>query len=116
MSFNDFVLQYNLKNQATSNIKFYQVLSLFFLKKVGIHLGDGPFSSDIAFFKLHPSEVKHWVVYLNENCFDSSGCSPRQKLYKFIVKRNGHCLYFEHKIQGLTKKMRFLLCKFLFIY
>ena len=38
------------------------------------------------------------------NFFDSNGCFPPQKRSKFIIKRNGHCLYSEYKIQGLTSK------------
>ena len=41
---------------------------------------------------------------MNEKYFDSHGCSPPQKLSKFIMKRNGHCLHYEYKIKGLTNK------------
>ena len=104
MTFNDFIEKYKSKNEATSNIKIQQVLSYLSLKVVGIYLRDGPFSSDIGIVNLHPSKGTHWVSYKNEKYFDSYGCSPPMKLSKFILKRNGFCLYSENKIQGLTNK------------
>ena len=71
---------------------------------MGINLRDGPFSSDIGLVNLHPSKGTHWVCYINENYFDSSGCVCPKKLSKFIIKRNGFCLYSEYKIQCLTSK------------
>ena len=99
MSFNDFVKKFDLKNKATSNIKIQKFLTSIGLDNVGIYLRDGPFSSNIGIVILHPSKGTHWVVYMNENYFDSYGCSPRKKLSKFIIKRNGCCLYSEYQIQ-----------------
>ena len=99
MIFNDFVLNYNLKNKATSNIEIYQVLCSIGLNNVGIYLGDGPFESDIEIVKLHPSKGTHWVCYVNEFNFDSYGCAPPKKLSKFIIKRNGFCLCSEYRTQ-----------------
>ena len=90
ITFNDFVGNYILKNKATSNIKIQQVLSSIGLDNVDIYLRDGPFSSDIGIVKLHPSKGTHWVVYINENYFDSYGCVCPKKLCKFNMKRNGH--------------------------
>ena len=99
ITFNEFVKKFNLKNKATSNIKIKQVLSSLSLNNVGIYLRDGPFESDIGIVNLHPSKGTHWVCYINENYFDSYGCSPPKKLSKFIIKRNGYCLYSEYQIQ-----------------
>ena len=105
MSFNDFVHKHNLKNKATSNIKICEVLKKIGLdSKVGINLRDGTFSTDIGIVNLHPSKETPWVCYINEIYFDSYGCVCPKKLSKFIIKRNGYCLYSEHKIQGLTSK------------
>ena len=104
MTFNDFVKKYNLKNEATSNLKIQQVLTSIGLDNGKIYLRDGPFSSDIGIVNLHPSKGTHWVCYINENYFDSYGCSPPKELSKFIIKRNGFCLYSEYKIQSLTSK------------
>ena len=71
---------------------------------IGIYLRDGPFLSDIGIVILHPSKGTHWVLIIHENFFDSYGCAPPQKLSKFIIKRNGHCLFSEYRIQGLTSK------------
>ena len=88
MSFNDFVRKYNLKNKATSNIKLQQVISSLSMNDVEIFLRDGPFESDIGIVYLHPTKGTHWVLYINENYFDSCDCSPPKKLSKFIIKRN----------------------------
>ena len=99
MTFNDFIKNYNLRNKATSNIKIQQVLPSLSLNDVGVYARDGPFESDVGIVNLHPSKGTHWVSYLNENYFDSYGCAPPKKLSKFIIKRNGYCLYSEYQIQ-----------------
>ena len=76
-----------------------QVLDSFSLNNVGIYLRDGPFSSDIGILNLHPSKGTHWICYLNENYFDIKGCACPKKMSKFIIKRNGYCLYSEYQIQ-----------------
>ena len=99
MTFNDFVRKHNLRNKATSNIKIQNILSSLSLNDVGIYLRDGPFLGDIGIVNLHPSKGTHWVTYINENYFDSYGCVSPKKLSKFIIKRNGYCLYSEYQIQ-----------------
>ena len=99
MTFNDFIKKYNLKNKSTSNIKIQQVLDSIRLNNVNIYLGDGPFSGDIGIVNLHPSKGSHWTCYIDENYFDSYGCVCPKKLSKFIIKRNGYCLYSEYQIQ-----------------
>ena len=99
LTFNDFVHKHNLRNKATSNIKIQQVLSSLSLNDVGIYLRDGPFESNIGIVNLHPSKGTHWVCYVNENYFDSYGCVCPKKLSKFIIKRNGYCLYSKYQIQ-----------------
>ena len=99
MTFNDFVQKFMLRNKATSNIKIHQVLNSNGLDNVGIYLRDGPFKSNIGVVNLHPNRGTHWVCYINENYFDSYGCSPPKKLSKFVVKRNGYCVYSEYQIQ-----------------
>ena len=94
-----------MKNKAASNLKIYEVLKNIGLDtKVGIYLRDGPFSTDIGIVNLHPTKGTHWVCYTKENYFDSYGCSPPNRLANFTIKRNGHCLCSEYKIQGLTSK------------
>ena len=56
---------------------------------------------------LHPSKGFHWLAYKNEVYFDIYGCVCPKKLARFILKRNGHCLSSEYKIQGLTNKLDF---------
>ena len=74
------------------------------LDNVGINLRDGPFIFDIGIVNLHPSKGTHWVVYTNENYFDSYGCAPPQKVCSFFIKRNEYCLYSEFEIQSLTNE------------
>ena len=105
MTFKDFIKKYNLRNKATSNIKIYEVLKNIRLDtKVEIYLRDGSLTTDIGIVNLHPSKGTHWVCYINENYFDRYGCSPPNKLCKYIIKRNGYCLFSEYKIQGITNK------------
>ena len=99
ITFDDFIKKHNLRNKATSNIKKQQVLNSFGLNNVNIYLRDGPFSSDIGIVNLHPTRGSHWVSYINENYFDSYGITPPRKLSKFIIKRNGFCLFSEYQIQ-----------------
>ena len=99
ITFNDFVQKYNLINKATSNIKFQKALTTIGLDNVGIYLRDGPFQTDIGIVNLHPSKGTHWVCYVTGKYFDSYGCSPPKQLSKFIIKRNGYCLYSEYQIQ-----------------
>ena len=99
LTFNEFIKKHHLQNKSTSNTKIQQVLSSLGLNDVGIYLRDGVFKSDIGIVNLHPSKGTHWVCYINENYFDSYGCAPPKKLSKFIIKRNGYCLYSEYQIQ-----------------
>ena len=99
MTFNDFIKKYNLKNKPTSNIKIQQTLSSLGLNDVGIYLRDGVLKSDKGIVNLHPSKGSHWVCYINENYFDIYGVTYPKKLSKFIIKRNGFCLYSEYQIQ-----------------
>ena len=99
MTFNDFIKKYNLKNKATSNIKIQKILTSIGLENVEIYLRDGPFESDIGIVNLHPSKGTHWVCYINKNYFDSYGVVCPKKLSKFIIERNGYCIYSEYQIQ-----------------
>ena len=104
LSFNDFIDKYNLTNKTTSNTKIYQVLCFIGLNNVGINLRDGLFKSDIGYVNLHSSKESHWDVYNNEDILIVMVVHLFKKLSNFNIKRNGHCLYSEYKIQGLTSK------------
>ena len=94
MTFKDFIRNFNSKDKATSNTKIQSVC-----KDIDIFLGDGPFESDIKILFLQPTKGTHWVAYINENFFDSYGCSSPQK--RFVTERKGYCSYSEDKMQGL---------------
>ena len=99
MSFDEFIKKHKLKNKATSNIKIQKVLDSIGLNNVNIYLSDGQFSSDIGIVNLHPTQGSHWASYIHEKYFDSYGITPPRKLSKFIIKRNGYCLYSEYQIR-----------------
>ena len=99
ITFKDFFNKHNWGNKATSNIKIQQVLNSIGLDRVGIYLRDDPFKSDIGIVNLHPSKGTHWVCFKNENYFHSYGYVCPKKLSKFIIKRNGYCLYSEYQIE-----------------
>ena len=99
ITFNEFFKNYKSKDKATSNVEINQDLSSLSLNEVGIYLRDGPFESDIGIVNLHSSKGTHWVCYINENYFDCYGVVCPKKLAKFIIKRNGYCLYSEYQIQ-----------------
>ena len=102
MLFNDFIHEYISENKATSSKKIQQVLSSLSLYDVGIYLGDGPFKTDMGIVNLHPFQGTQWALYVDESFFDSCGCSPPQKLPRLIIKRNGHCIFFEYQKKRLT--------------
>ena len=63
--FKDFLLKYNLKNKATSNIKIYEVLKKLNLSyKVGMYMRDDNLTTDIGIVNLHPYKGTHWVCYI----------------------------------------------------
>ena len=112
MLFNDFVHKYNFEKKQHQT-KTQQVLSIG-LDNVDIYSKDVPFSCDIGFVNLHLFQGTQWVLYFNENFFDSYGCAPPRKLSKFIIKRNGYCFSSEYKIQGLTNKQDSYCSKYCF--
>ena len=71
---NDFFHNYSFKNKATPNMKIQLVLQSLILIDVGIYLRDGPITTNVGIVNLHPTKATHWVVYINQNYFDSYGC------------------------------------------
>ena len=66
---NDFVHKHNLKKEAASNIKLYEVLKkIGLVSKVGIYFRDGDFLTSYGIVNLHPSRGTHWLLY-NKDCF-----------------------------------------------
>ena len=106
MTFNDFVQKYDLKNKAKSKIKIYQILCSVGLNKVGLILRDAMFEFNKRVVKLQPKKGTQWVLYINKIILIHMVVLflENRKLSKFIIKRNGCCLYCEYKIQGLTHK------------
>ena len=97
------LLRKKFKKKGTSNRKLQQVFGSIGLDKVGIYQRDGPFSCDIGIVNLHPFRGSHWVVIHKRKILRFLWLFTSSKT-KFIIKRNGHCLFSEYKIQGLTNK------------
>ena len=88
MSFNDFIHEYKLKNEATSNIKIYEVLKKIGLNsKVGIYLRDGDFSTNYGIVNLHPSIGKITTSFEPSNDEDVIN---RAYLDEKLLKINSH--------------------------
>ena len=99
-SFSEFLLKYNLKNEATSNIKIQEVLKKLNLSNtVGIFLRDDDFNTDIGIVNLHPYRGSHWVCYIGRFYFDSFGCPPPENIKNYIKSKYKSCIYSEYQIQ-----------------
>ena len=94
LSFKEFVDKYGLKDEATSNIKIKEVLDKLTIP-VGIYMRDDKFTTDSGIVNLHPTKGTHWVMFTNQNYFDSYGCPPPLNITKQI--NNG--IYSEYQIQ-----------------
>ena len=88
-------------------MKLQKFFSSLYQNDVGTYLRNGPFEVDIGIVNLHPSKGTHRVAYINENYFNSHRCVCPKELSRFTIKRNGHCLISEYKIQGLTSERDF---------
>ena len=95
MLLNDFNYEFGLKIETTPK-KSLSCPFIFIFEGCRIYLRNGPFVCDIGILNLHPFEGTLWVIYINENFFDSYACAPPQTLFKFILKRNGYCLLSEY--------------------
>ena len=95
LSFKEFVEKYGLKNEATSNVKIKEILKLINITECGIYMRDDKFTTPSGIVNLHPTKGTHWVMYTNQNSFDSYGCPPPLNITKQI--NNG--IYSEYQIQ-----------------
>ena len=95
LSFKEFVEKYGIKNEATSNVKIKEILKLMNITECGIYMRDDQFTTPSGIVNLHPSVGTHWVMYTNQNYFDSYGCPPPLN----ITKQINYGIYPEYKIQ-----------------
>ena len=70
LSFKQFVDKYGLKNEATSNVEIKEILKLM-NTSCGIHMRDDKFNTTSGIVNLHPTKGTHWVMFTNQNYFDS---------------------------------------------
>ena len=94
LSFKEFGNKYGLKNEATSNVKIKEILKLM-NTSCGIYMRDDKFTTTSGIVNLHPTKGTHWVMFTNQNYFDSYGCPPPLNITKQI--NNG--IFSEYQIQ-----------------
>ena len=104
LSFKEFVEKYGLKNEATSNVKIKEILDRLGAsgeintvcgQSCAIYMRDDKFNTTSGIVNLHPSVGTHWVMFTNQNYFDSYGCPPPTNILNHI--KNG--IYSEYQIQ-----------------
>ena len=61
----------------------------------GIYMRDDKFITTSGIVNLHPTKGTHWVMFTNQNYFDSYGCPPPLNITKQI--NNG--IFSEYQIQ-----------------
>ena len=93
LSFKEFVNKYGLKNEATSNVEIKEILKLM-NTSCGIYMRDDKFITTSGIVNLHPTKGTHWVMFTNQNYFDSYGCPPLTNILNHI--NNG--IYSEYQI------------------
>ena len=94
LSFKEFVNKYGLKNEATSNVEIKEILKLM-NTSCGIYMRDDKFNTTSGIVNLHPTKGTHWVMFTNQNYFDSYGCPPPLNITKQINKG----IFSEYQIQ-----------------
>ena len=94
LSFKEFVNKYGLQNEATSNVEIKEILKLM-NTSCGIYMRDDKFNTTSGIVNLHPTKGTHWVMFTNQNYFDSYGCPPPPSITKQID--NG--IFSEYQIQ-----------------
>ena len=94
LSFKEFVNKYGLKNETTSNVEIKEILKLM-NTSCGIYMRDDKFITTSGIVNLHPTKGTRWVMFTNQNYFDSYGCPPPLNITKQI--NNG--IYSEYQIQ-----------------
>ena len=96
LSIKEFVEKYRLKNEATSNIKTKEILTLTNITECGIYMRDDKFKTEYGIVNLHPTKGTRLVMYTNKYYFDSYGCPHPLNIMSFINKG----FYWEHQIQS----------------
>ena len=91
LSFKEFVEKYRLKNEATSNVKVKEILNMLRASSeldtaCGIYMRGDKFTTTSGIVNLHPTKGTHWVMFVNEFCFDSYECPPPTNILNLIRK------------------------------
>ena len=94
LSFKEFVEKYELKNEATSNVKIKEVLDKLTIP-AGIYMRDDKFTTTSGIVNLHPTKATHWVMFSDKFYFDSYGCPPPTSILNHIKKG----IYSEYRLK-----------------
>ena len=94
LSFKEFVEKYGLKNEATSNVKIKEIPNELNIP-CGIYMRDDKFNTTSCIVNLHPTKGTHWVMFTNQNYFDSYGCPPPTN----ILNHNNNGTHLEYQVQ-----------------
>ena len=62
LSFREFIENYRLTNEATSNVKIKEILKLITITECGIYMRDDKFTTPSGTVNLHPTKGTHWVI------------------------------------------------------
>ena len=98
LSFKEFVERYEINNEATSNIKMKDIRDILKLNSTGIYMRDDKFTTTAGKVNLHPTKETHWVLFSNQNYFDSDGCPPPTNIKRFLLHNRKKGIYSEYQI------------------
>ena len=98
LSSSEFVEKLNLKNKASSSMKFKKALNNLGLNTNSNVRGSEGTSKEETLY-LHPTKGTHWVLYVNIYYFHSYGLPTTKSLSDFIIKGIGISFYSEYKLQ-----------------
>ena len=97
-SFKKSITSYDLKSQATSNIKKKEVVNKVEIN-TNFHQRHNKLRTKDGISNFETTKGTDWVAYINQNYFDSCGCRPRKVLFESITKRNSKRLFCYYEIR-----------------
>ena len=98
LSSSEFVEKLNLKNKASSSMKFKKALNKLG-SNTNSNLRDSEGTSKEETLYLHPTKSTHWVLYVNIYYFHSYGLPTTKSSSDFIIQGIGISFYSEYRIQ-----------------
>ena len=90
LSFKELVDKNGLKDEATSNVKIKEILQIINIS-CRIYMTDDEFTTTAGIVNLHPTKGTQWVMFTNQNYFDSYGYPQPTNLMKQINTQSTRC-------------------------